>query len=326
MSKNYTRRKSRFPKVLLLLLVLALLAVATYRFLPGLDNGAPPDQESPQEVSTEPQTPAQTITTSTGILCRLTDVGEDAVYQGDLILVNNKIPFHFPENQEESLLCVLENKTRDYIVRDGTVLLQPAALDALNRMMADFKALGYDSRTVNVVAGHRTAEFQQHLFDQGTERNGLDHAERFIAHPGGSEHHTGYALDFDILLKGGAHKEYDGKGDYAWINQNCQKYGFVVRFAKEKMEFTGIDEEAWHFRYVGVPHATLMVEKNLCLEEYIDYLREIPVDGEHLSVMCEDGTYEIWYCPAGEVYVPADLDYTLSGNNVDGVIVTVQVG
>lgn len=323
MSRNNGRRLGCFPRLLILAVIIAA-AVFAFRHWTTTDELSQEDTDDAAQTQQTPE-PGTQITPS-GILCRLTDLGEDAVYQGELVLVNNKIPFHFPEDQEADLLCVLENKTRDYIVRDGTVLLQPAALDALNRMMADFRALGYDSRTVNVVAGHRTEAFQQHLFDQGIERNGRDHAERFIAHPGGSEHHTGYALDFEILENDGTHREYDGKGDYAWLNQNCQEYGFVVRFAKEKMEHTGIDEEAWHFRYVGVPHATLMVEKDLCLEEYIDYLRKFPVDGEHLSVMCEDGTYEIWYCPAGEVYVPVDLDYTISGNNVDGVIVTVKVG
>ena len=36
---------------------------------------------------------------------------------------------------------------------------------------------------------------------------------------------------------------------------------------------TGIGQEPWHFRYVGVPHAEIMTEKGMVLEEYIEFLR-----------------------------------------------------
>ena len=42
-------------------------------------------------------------------------------------------------------------------------------------MMDAFRAQG-GSKSVNVVAGHRTADYQQHLFDQSAERNGLSYS------------------------------------------------------------------------------------------------------------------------------------------------------
>lgn len=36
-----------------------------------------------------------------------------------------------------------------------------------------------------------------------------------------------------------------------------------------KPDITGVAEEVWHYRYVGVEAATEMYEKGLCLEEYL---------------------------------------------------------
>jgi len=199
------------------------------------------------------------------------------------------------------------------------------ALEALNRMLDAFRDQG-GSKTVNVVAGYRTEAFQQHLFDQSVERNGREHAEEFVAQPGGSEHHTGLVVDFSIFYEDGTSAEYRGTGEYAWINGNCQDYGWVVRYAKEKEPLTGIGDEPWHFRYVGVPHATVMAEEGLCLEEYTDYLKGFPFDGRHLAVDCGGERYEIWYCAGTAAYLPDSGEYAVSGNNVDGVVVTCKVG
>ena len=265
------------------------------------------------------------LTTSSGVRCTLKDLGEDAIYTGDLILVNNWTLFHFPEDQEGSLLCVLNNKAGSYYVKDSTVYLLPVALDALNGMMDAFMEEG-GSKTVNVVAGHRTAEFQQHLFDQSAERNGLDHAKQYVAQPGGSEHHTGLVIDLSILHENGTSEDFQGQGEYAWINENCHDYGYIVRYETGKEDLTGISDEPWHFRYIGVPHATEAAERGMCLEEYIDYLKQFTFEGEHLTIDCAGGKYEAWYAQGTRAYVPDSGEYTVSGNNVDGVIVTCKIG
>lgn len=265
----------------------------------------------------------ETVTTAAGVNCTLTDLGEEAIYTGELILVNNETFFHFPEEQE--LVSVYEKKNDSYYVSGTNVYLAPAAMDALNAMLADFTAQG-GSKSVNVVAGHRTEEFQQHLFDQSAEQNGLEHAQQYVAQPGGSEHHTGYAMDLSVYHSDGTSEEYDGTGEYAWINENCQNYGLVVRYATDKADITGIANEPWHFRYVGIPHATQMVKEGLCLEEYIDYLKGFTAQGEHLTIQCVSGTYEVWYAEGSAIYLPDSGEYTVSGNNVDGLIVTCKVG
>ena len=151
------------------------------------------------------------------------------------------------------------------------------------------------------------------------------HADAYIALPGHSEHHTGLAVDLDTYnTEDGTSGGFDGDGEYAWAVEHAWEYGFIQRYPPSKSDVTGIDYESWHFRYVGLPHSWVMASENLCLEEYTDYLRRFPFSGEHLSVTCLGASYEIYFCPVGQVAVPASGSYTVSGNNVDGFIVTVK--
>lgn len=248
---------------------------------------------------------------------------EGDIHSGTLILVSNDVPYVFPEDQP--LSNVLAEKNDSYFVRDSTVELAPEALEALNRMMADFTAQG-GPKQVNVVAGYRTESFQQHLFDQSAAANGLAHAQRYVSQPGGSEHHTGYALDFSLYYpESGASGTFDGTGDFRWIADHAAEYGFTLRYPAGKEAVTGIGAESWHYRYVGLPHAALMAEHGLCLEEYIDFLRQYPCQGEHLLTESGGQAYEIYFCAADALYVPDAGTYSVSGNNVDGFIVTIPL-
>ena len=70
---------------------------------------------------------------------------------------------------------------------------------------------------------------------------------------------------YDIVLIG---ITKEGK----WLAENCYKFGFIIRYPKNKTEITGISWEPWHIRYVGRYHATKMYELDMCLEEYLVYI------------------------------------------------------
>ena len=78
----------------------------------------------------------------------------------------------------------------------------------------------------------------------------------------------GLAVDFNTL-----EVDFENTPAYKWLEENAHKYGFILRYPKEKQSITKIKYEPWHFRYVGPVHARIMKSYNLCLEEYIDYLR-----------------------------------------------------
>lgn len=98
-------------------------------------------------------------------------------------------------------------------------------------------------------------------------------AQKLVAPPGGSEHQTGLAVD--ITLKDFLNYEYVLNYEFAdtvqgqWLSKNSWKYGFVLRYNENKEDKTRFSYEPWHFRYVGVEHARVMYELDLCLEEYL---------------------------------------------------------
>ena len=87
-----------------------------------------------------------------------------------------------------------------------------------------------------------------------------------MAEPGCSEHQLGLAIDINVP---GA-SAFAGTKQCRWLHEHCWEYGFIVRYTKDKKDITGIEEEAWHIRYVGVDHAMRIRELGLCLEEYLE--------------------------------------------------------
>lgn len=314
-----TKKRLRAGRVIVGLLLLAAcgacLLAAVSSFAACSVEPSPAPRPSGGDVSL-------TAGNSRDIVYRTLQKPENDVHTGSLILVNNEIPFR---GNTEDAVPIYEHKNNAYYVKDKNVTVCPALMDPLNHMFADFyKATGADD--VMMVSGIRSTEYQRKLYQEELAKTGLN-ASSTVAKPGHSEHHTGYALDFGLRQPG---RKYDGSGVYQWLNENCTQYGFIVRYPPEKTDRTFIDGEPWHFRYVGKPHAEIIEAKEVCLEEYIDFLREYPYDGPHLSVRASDGAgYEIYYVRAAggtnQVPVPSNYPYQFSGNNVDGFLVTVEL-
>jgi len=56
--------------------------------------------------------------------------------------------------------------------------------------------------------------------------------------------------------------------------EHCYEYGFILRYPTDKKDITKINYEPWHYRYVGIKDAMFIKEKEFCLEEYIEFLKE----------------------------------------------------
>ena len=136
---------------------------------------------------------------------------------------------------------------------------------------------------LRIVSAYRSKEKQTRLFQNKIRKyrqKGMDaqeayeEASRSVAIPGTSEHQLGLALD---ILGSGYGSLNEGFADTKageWLAENCAKYGFILRYPKDKEEITGIIFEPWHFRYVGNPHALKMTDQELTLEEYTDLYME----------------------------------------------------
>ncbi len=145
---------------------------------------------------------------------------------------------------------------------------------AVNAMIEMFKAAHADGvDDWQISAGYRSYNYQKKLFDrqvneyldQGFSRsNAISATRKTVADPGTSEHHTGLA--FDITVPGTIFK---GTPEQIWLHKHCWDYGFVIRYQEDKEAITGYIAECWHIRYVGLPHSTIMRDRNQCLEEYL---------------------------------------------------------
>ena len=99
---------------------------------------------------------------------------------------------------------------------------------------------------------------------------------------------------------------------YKWIYNNAHKYGFVPVSANSNV-----------FRYVGVQHATAARSNGTYLNTYLKKLKNATVEAP--LTLDANGTSVAYYCPINDVKVPKNYDYDISGDNVGGVIITVNL-
>lgn len=145
----------------------------------------------------------------------------------------------------------------------------------LQAMIDDCKAAGLSPL---ICSSFRTMEKQQSLFDkqiakytsQGySEEDAEVEAAKLVAIPGTSEHQLGLAVDIVSLNDQNLNESQENTPEQKWLMENCYKYGFILRYPQSKSEYTGIDYEPWHYRYVGKEVAKEITEQGICLEEYL---------------------------------------------------------
>lgn len=175
------------------------------------------------------------------------------------------------------------------------------------------------------VSGWRSRAEQQSIWEETLTKEGADFTRRYVALPGCSEHETGLAID---LGKRAAQidfirPDFPDHSACGAFRRLAAEYGFIQRYRREKESLTGIAEEPWHFRYVGVPHARLMEDNGLCLEEYGNFLRAGP--REYALSNGRRMTVSYLPCPreTAELTMPENTRFRVSGHNDGGLILTV---
>ena len=83
-------------------------------------------------------------------------------------------------------------------------------------------------------------------------------ASKLVSKPGSSEHQLGLGVDLT------SQSVVDKKRMVF-----AHKYGFILRYPKDRSSFTGIANEPWHFRYVGKKIAKIIYDNDWILEDYI---------------------------------------------------------
>lgn len=163
-------------------------------------------------------------------------------------------------------LVKIEPKVRGNVNPNRKVLVEKKTLDSWNSLVSDARIKGY---FFYISSAYRSYAYQDKILKYYIEKEGIDKAFKRVAIPGTSEHQTGLAFDYFFIREDKNH--YDMEEDdpeYIWIKNNAHKYGFIIRYPKDKVDVTGYNYEPWHLRYVG-DIATYMYDNNITLEEYV---------------------------------------------------------
>lgn len=194
---------------------------------------------------------------------------EDYEFSADdwrLILINKQ--HSIPEGYEEKVPLGNINTMKGVMHCDERII---------DDLLAMIQAARDDGVTLQITSPYRDLERQEYLFNRKIDYymgKGLSYMEayqlssRTVTVPNASEHQLGLALDivtdtFTKLVEG-----FEDTEAGQWLAANSYRYGFILRYPKEKEDITGIRYEPWHFRYVGVEAATLITERGITLEEF----------------------------------------------------------
>lgn len=146
--------------------------------------------------------------------------------------------------------------------------LRKVAADALKEM---FDAAKKDDIHLYARSGYRSYTTQDQLFKNYAARNGEEAANRYSARPGQSEHQTGLVMDVtSASVNYQLTEKFDETAEGKWISENAHRFGFIIRYPKDKEHITGYIYEPWHLRYLGVDMATKVFESSLTYEEYLE--------------------------------------------------------
>ena len=188
----------------------------------------------------------------------------DATF-GNLLLVNADNPL--PETYDSEIKEYLVEIDPQYRNNDNVTKIHKDVYRYITAMVA---AAQEDGVNLKVWSPFRSYATQKVLFKNRVQKEGGDEAKAAsaVARPGTSEHNTGLCADFNMAKAAFADTEM-----YAWMVENAEDYGFVMRYREDKQPITGVMHETWHWRFVGINNAKEMNRLDMCLEEYVEYLK-----------------------------------------------------
>lgn len=179
-----------------------------------------------------------------------------------LILVNKN---YFLDETYKPHDLVLAKDAYQLINDESRYYLRKAAYEAYLELQQEAKK---HDLYIYLSNGYRSYQKQEKIYNDYLLNGG--NADLYSARPGYSEHQTGLALDItcaanNFLLTESFALTAEGQ----FVKENAYRFGFIIRYPKDKEHLTGYMYEPWHLRYVGKEVAKIIHEQNLTLEEYL---------------------------------------------------------
>lgn len=319
MSKNIwknLRYKNVAVVLAIFLLIILIICASCSSSTPDVDPNAKKVQTITDNTSS-PEDASSSLFASSKVTS-LTN--SDALSSGNLVVVNADHPLS-KDLSTDVVSLISYNTDSDgnqlYSLTDSSVCVTESAARQLQSMMSDFYSKSKNS-TLFVSSGYLASEAQE--------------SEPFEA--GSNDVGAGLSLSLGTWSDG-SRGTYDGTGDFEWITENMSKYGFVTRYTDEKSSVTGAPGNKALIRYVGLPHAEIMAENGFCLEEYIEFIKTYTYENPLQHTSSNSISYAVYYTEmkkgnTTDIKIPTKADgteytYAVSGNNIDGYIVTVAM-
>lgn len=177
------------------------------------------------------------------------------------VLVNKDNPISMDYYNKEKLIKV-KNATNE------TILIDKKTYRYYLKLKRELKK---SNIIIAISSAFRTIEHQEELYNEFLVKYGLELTQKIVALPKTSEHHTGLAID--IVLKSmnydiDYNTIFENEGEYLQIYKILPKYGFILRYLKNKEQITKYNYEPWHIRFVGKKLARKLFDANETLEDY----------------------------------------------------------
>lgn len=189
-------------------------------------------------------------------------------------ILNN--PFFILINKENGLS---EDYVPDNLKKCEVKFLEYAEDNLLDANVADvlkemFDDALKDGISLIGISGYRSYNVQKTLYESRVQKRGKQKAGEYTAEPGLSEHQSGLAIDILSNEYTSLDEGFENTEAFKWLKENCYKYGFILRYLKDKEDITGYKYEPWHFRYIGNTEvAEDIMTRGITFEEYINELK-----------------------------------------------------
>lgn len=247
---------------------------------------------------------------------RTITLSKNAVFNGSLILVNSQYPFR--DGTCDITFVPVDEKNH-------SVLMERQSARLLDKLIDELGACD----EIIAVSGWRSKVEQTKIYEDSLVENGREFTQKYVAMPGYSEHQTGLAVDLaenkpdiDFICP-----DFSYEGICRKFREKAPAFGFVERYPEGRENITGIGWEPWHFRYVGFPHAAIMQQRGMTLEEYHVFLEKHVYGTDPFSYRANGRRIEISFLRAEKdkatvLEISDRALFTVSGNNNNGFIIT----
>lgn len=287
-----TQKKKKITFYIVCVTIVLLATMLLFLAILGIASllSTPKDTDGDLQKTDIGKTAATTIAESNLYSGSLLILDENNRFSGNPSLVNMQNRTDRPKTEVGGNTYSILKENRD------TFMATDAAAAALNKMLGAFyKVIKDDNIIISTSYDSSKSETQDAIYSSG---------EAFE-----------FKYFHDYATNSSDKRSIYGVTTYSWIYTNAHKYGFVAVGASEPNVF----------RYVGVVHSTAMNQHELSFDEYMTKLKTA-TPAEPIAVTVSGSSYAIYYLAKdAEHTVPTAYEYTVSGNNVDGYIITVNL-